>query len=154
MCIPDLVIKYFWNNTGEIKRIVFTYADLLPSVFVVDLGLIHLCRSVGIHLLWKICDVRTVSMASWNRGFFFASVLFRYESTIILICLYEELFVAYQQWGLVYWLKYKQSDYKFRLSSLGHHQVVSIYRGSYTIYGMIHYVNLNYYDSTRSHFCL
>jgi len=97
VCIPDLVIKYFGNNTGEIKRIVFTYADLLPSVFVVDLGLIHLCRSVGIHLLWKICDVRTVSMASWNRGFFFASVLFRYESTIILICLYEELFVAYQQ---------------------------------------------------------
>ena len=26
-------------------------------------------RTVGIHLLWKSCDVRPVSMASWNRGF-------------------------------------------------------------------------------------
>ena len=32
MCIPDLVIiKYLGNNAIEIKRIVFTYPDLLPS---------------------------------------------------------------------------------------------------------------------------
>jgi len=30
----------------------------------------------------------------------------------------------------------------FRLSSLGHHQAVSHYRGNYTIYGMIQYVNI------------
>ena len=30
----------------------------------------------------------------------------------------------------------------FRLSSLGHHQVVSLYRGHYTAYGMIQYVNI------------
>ena len=31
VCIPDLVIiKYFGNNTVEIKRIAFTYLDLLP----------------------------------------------------------------------------------------------------------------------------
>ena len=30
VCIPDLVIiKYFGNTTIEIKRIVFTYPDLL-----------------------------------------------------------------------------------------------------------------------------
>jgi len=34
----------------------------------------------------------------------------------------------------------------FRLSSLDHHQVVSLPRGNYTIYGMIQYVKLNYYD--------
>jgi len=40
--IPDLVIiKYFGNNTIEIKRIVFTYPDLLPSARVVELELIH-----------------------------------------------------------------------------------------------------------------
>jgi hypothetical protein len=33
-------------------------------------------------------------------------------------------------------------DYMFRLSSLGHHHVVSHYRGNYTIYGMIQYVNI------------
>ena len=33
VCVPDLVIiKYFGNNAIEIKRIVFTYPDLLPSV--------------------------------------------------------------------------------------------------------------------------
>ena len=69
MCIPDLVtIKYFGNNTTEIKRIVFTYPDLLPSAFVVELELIHVYRTVVIHLLWKSCDVRPVPMASWNRG--------------------------------------------------------------------------------------
>jgi len=30
----------------------------------------------------------------------------------------------------------------FRLSSRGHHQVVSHYRGKYTIYGMIRYVTI------------
>jgi len=32
--------------------------------------------------------------------------------------------------------------YMFRLFSLGHRQVVSIYRGNYIIYGMIQYVNI------------
>ena len=69
MCITDLIIiKYFGNNTIEIKRIVFTYSDLLPSALV-ELELIHVYRTIGIHLLWKSCDVRPVSMASWNRGF-------------------------------------------------------------------------------------
>ena len=70
MYIPDLVIiKYLGNNTIEIKRMVFTYPDLLPSALVVELELIHVYRTVGIHLLWKSCDIRLVSMASWNRGF-------------------------------------------------------------------------------------
>ena len=70
MCIPDLVIiKYFGNNSIEIKRIVFTYSDLLPTALVVELELIHVYRTVGIHLLRKSCDVREVLMASWNRGF-------------------------------------------------------------------------------------
>jgi len=31
VCVPDLVIiKYFRNNTIEVKRIVFTHLDLLP----------------------------------------------------------------------------------------------------------------------------
>jgi len=30
----------------------------------------------------------------------------------------------------------------FRLSSLGHHQGVSLYRGNYKVYGMIQYVNI------------
>jgi len=73
VCIPDLVIiKYFGNNTIEIKRIVFTYPDLLPSALVVKLELIHVYRTVGVHLLWKSCDVRPVSMARWNRGFWLA----------------------------------------------------------------------------------
>ena len=33
----------------------------------------------------------------------------------------------------------------FRLSSLGHHQIISLYRGNYTIYYMIQYGKLNYY---------
>ena len=38
--IPDLVIiKYFGNNTTEIKGIVFTCPDLLPSALVVELEL-------------------------------------------------------------------------------------------------------------------
>jgi len=38
--IPDLVIvKYFRNNTVEIKTIVFTYPDLLSSALVVELEL-------------------------------------------------------------------------------------------------------------------
>jgi len=70
VCIPDLVIiKYFRNNTIEIKRIVFTYPDLLPSALVVELELIHVDHTVGIHLLLKSLDVRPVSMASWNRVF-------------------------------------------------------------------------------------
>jgi len=39
--------------------------------------------------------------------------------------------------SVVFWI-----DYMFRLSSLGHHQAVSHYRGNYTIYGMIKYVNI------------
>ena len=40
VCVPDLVIiKYFRNNTIEIKRIVFTYPDLLPSDLIVGLEL-------------------------------------------------------------------------------------------------------------------
>jgi hypothetical protein len=70
VCIPDLfLIMYFGNNTIEIKRIVFTFPDLLPSALVVKLELTDVYRTVGIHLLWKSCDVRPVSMASWNRGF-------------------------------------------------------------------------------------
>ena len=75
MCIPDLVIiKYFGNDTIEIKGIVSTYPDLLPSALVVELELIRVYRTVGIHLLWKSCDVRPESMANWNRGF--CSLLF------------------------------------------------------------------------------
>ena len=38
MCILDLIIiKYFGNNTIEIRTIVFTYPDLLPSALVVEL---------------------------------------------------------------------------------------------------------------------
>jgi len=70
VCIPDLVIiKYFGNNTTEIKRIVSTCPDLLPSAVVVELELIHVYRTVSIHLLRKSYDVRQVSMDSWNRGF-------------------------------------------------------------------------------------
>ena len=70
MCIPDLVIiKCFGNNTIETKRIVFTYPDLLPSAIVVKLELIHVYVRVGIYLLWKSCDVRQVSIVSWNSGF-------------------------------------------------------------------------------------
>ena len=97
MCIPDLVvIKYFGNNTIEIKRIVFTYPDLLPSALLIELELIRVYLTVRTHLLWKSCDVRPVSMASWNMGFC-SPVLFCYESTIILTCLYEELSVECQQ---------------------------------------------------------
>jgi len=33
LCVPHLVIiKYFGNNTIEIKRIVLTYPDLLASI--------------------------------------------------------------------------------------------------------------------------
>jgi len=68
--ISDLVIiKYFGNNIIEIRRIVFTYPHLLPSALVVELELIHVYRTLVIHVLWKICDVRPVSMASWNREF-------------------------------------------------------------------------------------
>jgi len=95
VCIPDLVIiKYFGNNTVEIKRIVFTYPDILPSALVVELELIHVYHTVGIHLLRKICDVRPVSLASWNGVLcspLFCSVM------KVLICLYEELFFGYQQ---------------------------------------------------------
>jgi hypothetical protein len=71
VCIPDLVIiKHFGNNTIEIKRIVCTYLDLLPSALVFELELINVYRTVGIHLLLESCDIRSVLMASWNRGFF------------------------------------------------------------------------------------
>jgi len=54
-------MKYFGNNTIEIKRIVFTYPDLQPSAVVVELELIHVYRTVGIHLLWKRCDVKLLN---------------------------------------------------------------------------------------------
>ena len=60
VCVSDLVIiKYFGNNTIELKRLVFTCPDLLPSALVVELQPIHVYRTVGNHLLWKICDVKT-----------------------------------------------------------------------------------------------
>jgi len=38
--LTDLVItKYFGNSTTKIKRIAYTYPDLLPSAFVVELEL-------------------------------------------------------------------------------------------------------------------
>jgi len=66
VCIPDLVItKYFGNNTIEIKRIVFMYSDLLPSALVVELELIHVYRTIGIHLcVCKIHQVRFVVLYS------------------------------------------------------------------------------------------
>ena len=43
VCTPDLVIiKYCGNNTIEIKRIVSTYPDLLPSAFVVTFNITNL----------------------------------------------------------------------------------------------------------------
>ena len=48
MCIPNLVIvKYFRNNTIEIKRIVFTYPELLQSAHLVGqlLNSIHDART-------------------------------------------------------------------------------------------------------------
>ena len=66
MFIADLVIvKYFGNNTLELKILVFTYPDLLPSAFVVELELIHVYRMVGIHLLWKSCDE---DLCRWLAG--------------------------------------------------------------------------------------
>jgi len=47
-----------------------------------------------------------------------------------------KVYIIYLQ-GVVFWI-----DYMFRLSSLGHRQVVSHYRGNYKIYGMIKYVNI------------
>ena len=49
VCTPDLVIiKYFGNSTIEIKRLVFTYPNLLPSALIVVLELICVYRTVGI----------------------------------------------------------------------------------------------------------
>jgi len=47
-----------------------------------------------------------------------------------------------------YFTRCSLSDYMFRLSSLGHHQVVSLYRGNYTMYGMIQYVELLLFNET------
>jgi len=62
-CVTDLVIiKYSGNNTTEIKRIFFTYSDLLPSALVVELELIHVYRTVGIptyDTLYMILHVST-----------------------------------------------------------------------------------------------
>ena len=56
MCIPDLVIiKYFGNNTTEIKRIVLTYPDLLPSTLVVELELIPVYRNKS-HLVGQLLN--------------------------------------------------------------------------------------------------
>jgi len=62
--INDLIIiKYFVNKHS------LRIPGLLPSAFVVELELIHVYRTVIIHLLWKSCDVRPLSMDSWNKGF-------------------------------------------------------------------------------------
>jgi len=61
--IPDsVIIKCYGSNTIEIRRIVSTYPDLLPSALVVELELIHVYHTVGIHLLWESCDVRPVQL--------------------------------------------------------------------------------------------
>jgi len=41
---------------------------------------------------------------------------------------------------MIYFTRCSLSDYMFRLSSLGHHQVVSLYRGNYAMYNMTQYV--------------
>jgi len=41
---------------------------------------------------------------------------------------------------MIYFTRCSLSDYIFRLSSLGHHQVVSLYRGNYTMHDTIQYV--------------
>jgi len=41
---------------------------------------------------------------------------------------------------MIYFTRFSLSDYMFRLSSVGHHQVVSFYLGNYTMYDMIQYV--------------
>jgi len=43
---------------------------------------------------------------------------------------------------MIYFTRYILSDYMFRLSSLGHHHVVILYRGNYTMYDMIQYVEI------------
>jgi len=64
VCMPDLVIiKYFQNNTTEIKRIVFTYLDLLPFALavptqqqewmVVNPGYVNTILLISIVLFWK-----------------------------------------------------------------------------------------------------
>jgi len=51
VCTPDVVIiKYFGNNTIEIKRIMFTYPDLLPCALVVELELIYTYVLYGRHV--------------------------------------------------------------------------------------------------------
>jgi len=42
--------------------------------------------------------------------------------------------------GMIYFTRRSLSDYMFRLSSLGHHQVVSLYRGKKSMCDMIQYV--------------
>jgi hypothetical protein len=56
-----------WCHWEQIK-IEFTYPGVLPSALIIELELIHVYHTVGIHLLWKSCDIRPVSMAKWNRG--------------------------------------------------------------------------------------
>jgi len=53
---------------------------------------------------------------------------------------------------MIYFTRCRLSDYMFLLSSLGHHQIVSLYRGNYTMYDLIQYVKFYYYF-TRSRFC-
>jgi hypothetical protein len=82
VCTPDLIIiKYFGNNTIEIRRIGFTYPDLLPSALV-ELELIHVYLTVGIHLLWKSCDVRLVCIqifhCSANKRIFLKNLFWLY----------------------------------------------------------------------------
>jgi len=43
---------------------------------------------------------------------------------------------------MIYFTRRSLSDYKFQLSSLGHRQVVSLYRGNYTMCDMMQYVEL------------
>ena len=77
MYIPDLVIiKCFGNSTIEIKRIVFTYPDLLSSALVVELELIIiLCCTIII--LW---DHRRICGPSLTETSLCGAYLYSYTS--------------------------------------------------------------------------
>ena len=78
MCIPDLVIiKYFGNNTIEIKRLAFTYPDLLPSALVVQLELIIILYC-NIIILW---DHRRICGPSLIETSLCGAYLYSYTST-------------------------------------------------------------------------
>jgi len=63
VCIPDLVIiKYFVNNTAEIKRIVFTYPDLLPPTTK------YIVTSVDYFTLFQVYFLK-YSFAGWTLSY-------------------------------------------------------------------------------------